>query len=66
MAPDSVHTAEINLKDLTVKTVTLGPERATVVGEILDVPIKVGLIDPIDATEGITCLPHATARSERD
>ncbi|KAK2759407.1 hypothetical protein FQN54_002885 [Arachnomyces sp. PD_36] len=42
MASDSVHAAEINLKELTVKTVTLGPERATVVGEILDVPIKPG------------------------
>lgn len=44
MASDSVHTAEINLKELTVKTVTLGPQRATVVGEILDVPIKVGFV----------------------
>lgn len=41
MATDTVHTAEISLVDTPTKSVTLGPERATIVREILGVPIKV-------------------------
>ncbi|KKZ65928.1 hypothetical protein EMCG_08338 [[Emmonsia] crescens] len=42
MATDTVHTAEISLVDTPTKSVTLGPERATIVREILGVPIKLG------------------------
>ncbi|OJD17714.1 hypothetical protein AJ78_02239 [Emergomyces pasteurianus Ep9510] len=43
MATGTVHTAEISLVDAPTKSVTLGPERATIVREVLSVPIKSGL-----------------------
>jgi hypothetical protein len=36
-----VHSAEYHLRDLTIKSVTLGPQRATVICEMQGVPIKV-------------------------
>ncbi|OAX83364.1 hypothetical protein ACJ72_02275 [Emergomyces africanus] len=42
MASVTVHTAEISLVDAPTKSVTLGPERATIVREVLNVPIKPG------------------------
>ncbi|KAG5289471.1 TIGR02231 domain-containing protein [Histoplasma ohiense] len=42
MATDTVHISEISLVDTPTKSVTLGPERATIVREILGVPIKPG------------------------
>ena len=44
MPSDTVHTAEILLKDLPTKSVTFGPARATVIREIQDVQIMVGLL----------------------
>ncbi|PGH12932.1 hypothetical protein AJ80_06537 [Polytolypa hystricis UAMH7299] len=42
MAFDSVHTAEIFLRDTVTKSVTLGPQRATIFRELRDIQIKPG------------------------
>lgn len=41
MASDEVNTVELSLQGTPTKTVTLAPERATVIRELADVPIKV-------------------------
>ncbi|KAM5429173.1 hypothetical protein McanMca71_007819 [Microsporum canis] len=42
MASDEVNTVELSLQGTPTKTVTLAPERATVIRELADVPIKAG------------------------
>ncbi|KAL2371361.1 hypothetical protein BDBG_09086 [Blastomyces gilchristii SLH14081] len=42
MTADTAHTVEVSLVDTLTTSVTLGPERATIVREILGIPIKPG------------------------
>ena len=41
MSSYEVNTVELSLQGTPTKTVTLAPERATIVRELADVPIKV-------------------------
>lgn len=56
MSSYEVNTVELSLQGTPTKTVTLAPERATIVRELADVPIKVSQY-PLVNIDSSCCRP---------